>query len=60
VAYKQDTNDLRDSPALDIIRLLQEKGAEVCYQAPYVPEVRSSDSSLTAIEVREETLAKTG
>src|SRR6185295_5475480 len=29
VAYKRDVNDLRESPALDIIGLLQEKGAQV-------------------------------
>jgi len=32
-------NDIRESPAFDIIHLLQEKGAEVSYYDPYVPEV---------------------
>ena len=31
VAYKADTNDLRESPALDVLRLLQAKGSEVCF-----------------------------
>ncbi|HIC89844.1 MAG TPA: nucleotide sugar dehydrogenase [Anaerolineae bacterium] len=39
VAYKRDIDDVRESPALDIIRLLQEKGAEVVYHDPYVPEL---------------------
>ncbi|MFL5733175.1 MAG: nucleotide sugar dehydrogenase [Chloroflexia bacterium] len=37
VAYKKDVSDLRESPALDIIHLLQEKGAVVRYHDPHVP-----------------------
>ena len=37
VAYKKDISDVRESPALDIISLLQGKGAEVRYHDPYVP-----------------------
>lgn len=37
VAYKRDVNDTRESPALDIIRLLQRRGAQVLYHDPYVP-----------------------
>ena len=36
VAYKKDVADLRESPALDIIHLLEEKGADVSYHDPYV------------------------
>ena len=36
VAYKRDTDDTRESPALDIIQLLVEKGAEVVYHDPLV------------------------
>jgi UDP-N-acetyl-D-glucosamine dehydrogenase len=39
VAYKRDVNDVRESPALDILGLLQEKGAHVVYNDPYVPHV---------------------
>lgn len=39
VAYKPNVNDLRESPAFDVIHLLQEKGALVSYYDPYVPEV---------------------
>jgi UDP-N-acetyl-D-glucosamine dehydrogenase len=46
------------SPALDTIRLLQEKGAEVCYHDPYVPEMRPSDISITAVELKEETVGQ--
>jgi UDP-N-acetyl-D-glucosamine dehydrogenase len=40
VAYKRDIDDVRESPALDIIGLLQNKGGEVCYHDPYVPSIR--------------------
>ncbi|HLA43620.1 MAG TPA: nucleotide sugar dehydrogenase, partial [Aggregatilineales bacterium] len=40
VAYKRDIDDVRESPALDIIQLLEEKGAKVSYHDPYVPSVR--------------------
>ena len=39
VAYKPDIDDLRESPALDIIELLEGDGAEVRYHDPHVPEI---------------------
>jgi len=39
VAYKRDVNDMRESPALDIIELLRQRGAIVSYTDPFVPEV---------------------
>ncbi|MGH9677338.1 MAG: nucleotide sugar dehydrogenase, partial [Candidatus Acidiferrum sp.] len=39
VAYKKDVDDLRESPALTIIELLREEGAEVSYNDPYFPQV---------------------
>ncbi len=38
VAYKRDIGDIRESPALDIIELLRQKGADVQYHDPHVPE----------------------
>jgi len=38
-AYKPDVDDLRESPALDVIGLLQQKGAIVDYHDPYVPNI---------------------
>ena len=40
VAYKKDIDDVRESPALDIIRLLEASGAEIAYHDPYVPRFR--------------------
>ena len=37
VAYKRDIKDVRESPALDVIKLLQNRGAKVLYNDPYVP-----------------------
>jgi len=45
VAYKRDIDDLRESPALDIIRLLEDKGAIVDYHDPYVPQIREDEHS---------------
>jgi UDP-N-acetyl-D-glucosamine dehydrogenase len=39
VAYKRDINDVRESPALDIIHLLLARGAKVTYTDPYVPSI---------------------
>jgi UDP-N-acetyl-D-glucosamine dehydrogenase len=40
VAYKKDIDDTRESPALDVIRLLEVQGAKVFYHDPYVPKFR--------------------
>jgi UDP-N-acetyl-D-glucosamine dehydrogenase len=44
VAYKRDIEDVRESPALDIIHLLQKRGAEVSFSDPHVPEIRLEHS----------------
>ena len=38
VAYKKDIDDIRESPALDLMKLLQRKGGDVCYSDDFVPE----------------------
>jgi UDP-N-acetyl-D-glucosamine dehydrogenase len=45
VAYKRDIDDMRESPALDVLGLLHAKGAHVAYADPYVPEVHGRDWS---------------
>jgi UDP-N-acetyl-D-glucosamine dehydrogenase len=42
-AYKPDIDDIRESPALDVIGLLQKKGAQVEYHDPYIPHLRTHD-----------------
>ena len=43
VAYKRDIDDVRESPALDVIRLLEAHGAAVTYHDPYVASIRDDD-----------------
>ncbi len=56
VAYKRDIDDVRESPALDIIHLLNKRGAKVTYSDPYVPKLRA-DGVVPAMEAMD---AETG
>ena len=49
-AYKPDIDDVRESPALDVIGLLQQGGAEVQYHDPYIPELHTDDLELTSVQ----------
>lgn len=40
VTYKRDIKDTRESPALDVIKLLEKDGAKLFYNDPFVPEIR--------------------
>jgi UDP-N-acetyl-D-glucosamine dehydrogenase len=51
VAYKRDIDDVRESPALDIIHLLQRRGAEVSYTDPFVPAIHLDGHNLQAQDV---------
>lgn len=48
-AYKPDIDDVRESPALDVIGLLQQGGAEVSYHDPYIPELHTDDFALASV-----------
>lgn len=56
VAYKRDISDVRESPSLDVIRLLQVRGAKVTYNDPHVPSVMMDDSRMESVPLNEETL----
>lgn len=49
VAYKKNVSDMRESPALDIIHLLEEKGAQVIYHDPHVPAFRHEGMEMVGI-----------
>lgn len=49
VAYKKNVSDVRESPALDIIHLLQEKGAHVSYHDPFVPDFFHEGLEMTGV-----------
>jgi UDP-N-acetyl-D-glucosamine dehydrogenase len=51
VAYKRDIDDVRESPALDIIHLLLRRGARVTYEDPYVPSLRIDGLEMTSQSV---------
>ena len=46
VAYKRDIDDLRESPALDVILLLKKRGAVISYSDPHIPTVKLDGISL--------------
>jgi UDP-N-acetyl-D-glucosamine dehydrogenase len=56
VAYKPDVGDLRESPALDILLLLVEKGARVRYHDPHVPVLQHGGVEMTSVEDLHEAL----
>ncbi len=47
VAYKRDIDDVRESPALDVIELLRQKGADVRYHDPYVHSIHHNGFEMT-------------
>ena len=51
IAYKRDIDDVRESPALDIMMLLERLGAEVSYSDPYVASVQLSGTMLHTQEM---------
>jgi UDP-N-acetyl-D-glucosamine dehydrogenase len=53
VAYKKDVEDVRESPSLKLIRLLQERGAKVSYNDPYIPQIGLAQDNLTSVDLAE-------
>ncbi len=59
IAYKKDVDDMRESPALEIIELLRDKGAKVSYNDPFIPripKVRKHDIHLKSSRLTEKLL----
>ena len=57
VAYKRDVADVRESPSVDVMSLLIEKGADVAFADPFVSSISVAGTELTAIELTKESLA---
>jgi UDP-N-acetyl-D-glucosamine dehydrogenase len=51
VTYKRDVDDVRESPALDVLRILESRGARVSYHDPYVPELPMDGGVLRSREL---------
>ena len=56
VAYKKDIDDIRESPALDVIRLLRQRGAGVCYHDPHVARFKEDGVELASVPLTVENL----
>jgi UDP-N-acetyl-D-glucosamine dehydrogenase len=56
VAYKKDIDDIRESPALDVIRVLEQRGAVVTYHDPHVARLHEDGVELTSVPLTAETL----
>jgi len=50
-AYKKDIKDVRESPALDVIKLLENGGAEISYNDPHVPSIRMDESVKKSVKL---------
>jgi UDP-N-acetyl-D-mannosaminuronate dehydrogenase len=57
MAYKPDVADTRESPALEILHLLRERGAELTYHDPHVLELTVGDLWLKSSDLRAETVS---
>jgi UDP-N-acetyl-D-glucosamine dehydrogenase len=57
VAYKKDVSDTRESPALDILKLLESRGAEVVYHDPHVPSFNTRAKAYTSVELNDAQLS---
>jgi UDP-N-acetyl-D-glucosamine dehydrogenase len=57
VSYKKDLDDERESPAIEVIELLQKEGATVTYHDKYIPVVKHNKLHMESVELSEEVLA---
>ena len=58
VAYKPDIDDIRESPALDVMRLLEQHGADVVYHDPFIPSFREDGHVRTGVELTAKELSR--
>jgi len=58
IAYKKNIDDMRESPALDVMRLLEERGATVEYHDPFVPVYREDGHERRAVDLAPERLRR--
>jgi len=56
IAYKADIDDLRESPALEIMEVLEGEGAEVSYHDPFIPEFEHDGTRRSGVELTDEAL----
>jgi len=57
VTYKADVNDIRESPALEIVEMLARRGAQISYADPFTPQLAFEGLKLSAVEPSADVLA---
>ncbi len=57
-AYKKDINDMRESPAIDILVLLHQYGAKVSHHDPYVPRFSEGGHDYASVPLTEQLLSE--
>jgi len=58
LSYKNDIDDLRESPALDVFTLLKDKGGDIIYHDPYCPVMKTEDGSVNSVDLTEDVVRK--
>jgi len=61
IAYKRDVDDMRESPSIEILELLRDKGADVAYSDPHVPvfpAMRAHHFDLHSVPLTSETISQ--
>ncbi|MGE7272679.1 nucleotide sugar dehydrogenase [Brevibacillus panacihumi] len=58
VAYKKDIDDLRESPVLEIISMLEEHGAIVSYSDPYIPNFNHNGKEYKSVDINQKTISE--
>ena len=53
VAYKRDVNDMRESPALDVMELLTKRGAQISYSDPFVPDLKHDGHLIASLDLKD-------
>ncbi len=56
VSYKKNVDDLRQSPSIEIIKILLSKGAKVKYSDPFISEINQKDLKMSSIELNKKSL----
>ncbi len=57
VTYKKDIGDIRESPSLKLVQLLQEEGAKISYNDPFIARIQFDHYSLASVKVTEKSLS---
>lgn len=58
IAYKKDVNDARESPGVEIYRILREKGANVYYNDPYIAEIKINGQRIHSVNLNKNFLQR--